>query len=365
MTPASARRAGRRAQPSPSLPLRIAFVVFANLLGLFALEGAVNVALAFKDARDEPVVREALHSRHDPDLGWSHKPSVHVADLYGKGKSLSTNARGLRAREEYAREVPAGRYRVVCVGDSFTLGYGVDDRATYEAQLEALDPRLQVVNMGQGGYGIDQAYLWYKRDAAELEHDLALFVFIAPDFERMLDTRFNGVLEKPRLSARGGALAVENTPVPEGSGGGAGGWIVKALRGTALGEVQARLTERGTPTVHPDAGKALPFREVGELVLKDLVRLTRERKSALALVQLPLRDRVSGRPLEVAAWVRDVADREGVPFLDLSEAFDALPTGEAELYYQPDGHLNALGNGLVARLLRERLPNAVAGFPAP
>jgi lysophospholipase L1-like esterase len=362
VTPDPRARAGRRAQGAPSLAARIAFASVANLLGLLALEGVLSVALSLKDARDEPLVREALHSRHDPDLGWSHKPSVYVGDLYGPGKSLSTNALGLRAREEYTREVPAGRYRVLCVGDSFTLGYGVDDSATYEAKLEALDPRLQVVNMGQGGYGVDQAYLWYQRDGARLEHDLVVFAFIAPDFERMLDERFNDVLEKPLLRAQNGALAVENTPVPEGSGG-AGGLLLKALRGTALGELYRRLTERGTPLVHPDAGKPLPFLEVGELVLQDLVRLTRERRSALALVQLPLRDRVSGRPIEVSAWVHNIANRAGVPFLDLTEAFDALPKGDAELYYQPDGHLNALGNALVAEHLREGLARSVPGFP--
>ena len=28
--------------------------------------------------------------------------------------------------------------------------------------------------MGQGGYGIDQAYLWYKRDGTKLDHDVQI-----------------------------------------------------------------------------------------------------------------------------------------------------------------------------------------------
>jgi hypothetical protein len=357
---------GARKPPQPPIWAKLLFSACALIPLLFAAEGAASLALAWKDARDEPVVLEMLHCQHDPDLGWSNKPLVRVKDLYGQGRTLTTNSLGLRSKEEYEVEVPEGRYRVICAGDSFTLGYGVDDAATYEAELEAAEPRLQAVNMGQGGYGVDQAYLWYKRDGAKLEHNLLLFAFIAPDFERMLDERFNDALEKPVLRVHGGELAVENVPVPEHEGSGEQGASVSdVLQRLKLGDLLRRFTR--TPLEEREAPQGTPFafRETAELMLADLKRLTGERKSALALVQIPLRDRISGRPQEVAAWLRGASERLGVPFLDLSPAFDALPPGEIDLYYQPDGHLNALGNRLLARLLLERLPALVPGFPVP
>ena len=47
----------------------------------------------------------------------------------------------------------------------------------------------------------------------------------------------------------------------------------------------------------------------------------------------------------------------------LLPTLDAVPKAERELYYQADGHFNALGNRLVATALLERLREAVPGFP--
>lgn len=55
------------------------------------------------------------------------------------------------------RDVPPGRYASSARGGSFTLGYGVGDADTWCALLQTIDPRLETVNMGQAGYGLDQA----------------------------------------------------------------------------------------------------------------------------------------------------------------------------------------------------------------
>jgi hypothetical protein len=360
-------RKTRRPAPSPPLAAKLLVFVVLALPLLLSLEGTASFVLAWKDARDQPALLEMVHCRHDPDLGWSHRPSLRVDDLYGEGRSLTTNALGLRATEEYEREKPAGRYRVICAGDSFTLGYGVDDHATYEAELEAADPRLQVINMGQGGYGADQAYLWYKRDGDKLDHDLLLFVFIAPDFDRMLSDRFNDTLAKPVLRVRGGELSVENVPVPAppDDSGEDGVQMKEILNRLALIDLVHRIRRPAERARKAEEGQPLAYRAVAELMLADLQRLAAERGSSLALVELPLRDRVSGRPAEVSAWLRGLAPELGVPFIDLTEAFDALPKGEVDLYFQEDGHYNALGNRLVARILLERLPGAVESFPRP
>ncbi|MBZ0270081.1 hypothetical protein K8I85_18165, partial [bacterium] len=139
-----------------------AFTLVAALLGLVALEGIAAIGLAIANARD-PVrhpVAERRHTRYDPELGWANRPSVRIDDLYGPGRSLTTNAQGFRAPCEYAERIPDGTIRLLCSGDSFTLGWGVDDADTWPAQLERLDERVETINLGQGGYGIDQAYLW-------------------------------------------------------------------------------------------------------------------------------------------------------------------------------------------------------------
>jgi len=341
--------------------VRLAGALGASLGLLFVVEGAASALLAWRDAA-EPGLAEEKHCAYDPLLGWSHVPGFRSPDLYGPGRGLSVNARGFRAREDYAREVPGGRYRVVCLGDSFTLGYGVDDDDTYPAALERLDARIQAVNMGQGGYGVDQCWLWYGRDGVELETDLLLLAFIAPDFERMAQARFQGEYAKPVLRVEDGRL-VEPEPVPDdwSAGRDARRWRRFAER-LALGDLFARLRGRAGP---PPATSAPPeaWREPARLVVEDLARRSRERGQAFALVMLPLRDRRAGDPTELARWLAPLASSLDVPWLDLTADFDALPPGERDAYYQPDGHLNALGNAFVARLLHRRLGESVPGFP--
>jgi len=57
--------------------------------------------------------------------------------------------------------------------------------------LAELDPQLETINMGLVGYGVDQAYRWYRRDAADV--DVHISAFIMHDFMRMQYDKFIGV----------------------------------------------------------------------------------------------------------------------------------------------------------------------------
>lgn len=148
---------------------------------------------------------ERLNTEYDPDLGWISKKSFAAQDMYGPGVALHTNARGFRGQDAVADSVATGKRRVVCSGDSFTLGHGVADEETWCSVLGS--DALETVNMGQLGYGIDQAYLWYMRDARTLDHHVHLLAFVTDDFRRMALDRFLGYA-KPLLSPQGDSLGV-------------------------------------------------------------------------------------------------------------------------------------------------------------
>ena len=136
------------------------------LMGLVLLEGISSAVLFVRGiarAWRGPLA-ERTHTRYDELLGWVNEENVEIPDLYGEGLSIKTNSQGFRADRDYNVTPPAGKVRIICSGDSFTLGYGVDNDHTWCQLLTTFDDRLQTVNMGQGGYGIDQAYLWYERD---------------------------------------------------------------------------------------------------------------------------------------------------------------------------------------------------------
>jgi hypothetical protein len=133
---------------------------------------------------------------------------VRIDDFYGPGKDLVLNSQGFRDEEDVTTHVPDDTRRAICSGDSFTLGFGVGNGDSWCAMLEALNPGLQTVNMGQGGYGLDQVYLWYLRDGLELEHDAQLLAFIQDELRRVGVRHFLGY-GKPTLYVEADSLRVE------------------------------------------------------------------------------------------------------------------------------------------------------------
>ena len=320
----------------------------SGLLALVLFEGVASLALAWAD-REPQGLSESSHCTYDPLLGWVQKKSTHVKDLYGPGLNLTTNERGLRREEEVNSTPPAGKERILCIGDSFTLGHGVDDQATFPAWLEALDPTLEALNMGQGGYGIDQCFLWYRRDAKDLECDIVLLSFIAPDFERALSGRFQGSYPKPKLRVEGDRLILPQEDLPKDwskSSDSLGGFFENLALARLAKSLRWRTNSGGNTPQYDDAIETL-----GKAMLRELDALAKERGAKLALAHLPLRDRKSGGAQALLKWLRPFAEELEVPLFDLTQDFESYVPGEADALYLDDGHMNAVGNRRVAEIL--------------
>jgi len=355
-------------QPSSRLR-RLAFVVAANALILLAIEGlASTITVVRLEIQRLRPVGERAHTRYDPELGWVNLPNVRSPGMYGPGRTFWTNAQGFRNDVAFPPAVPPGRVRVVCSGDSFTLGYGVSNDEAWCNHLAAIDGRLEPVNMGQGGYGIDQAYLWYRRDAVALAHDLQLFAFITVDFGRMRDSAFLNY-PKPMLALDGGRLVTRNVPVPQ-----VPGWrrklretirTIATFRSVQL--LQSWLARPAPQTAATAAtSSADPLRPIVAEVFRSLRDMHRERGSLLVLVYLPMKSDYLDNP-ETSLWrafVREEAARDSILFLDLVDDLRTIPSGDLDsCFIQPNdaifsrgqGHYTAKGNDFIARALYRRL----------
>jgi hypothetical protein len=102
-------------------------LVFASIV--VAIEGLASVFLVVRDVVVVPWVAQP-YTRYDPDLGWVNKPNVRLQNMFGTGAWLQTNGQGFRASGDVTPAVAPGRYRVICSGDSFTFGDGVDNDHT-------------------------------------------------------------------------------------------------------------------------------------------------------------------------------------------------------------------------------------------
>ncbi|MGQ0640625.1 MAG: hypothetical protein ACT4P6_07620 [Gemmatimonadaceae bacterium] len=358
--------------PGPRSRRARVLLSFAVALGVpsaafVALEGFSSLLLFGRAlaAAWQPRIQEELSSEFDSELGWVAKRSFSAANLYGPAVSLHTNSRGFRGKEEVADSVPNGKQRAICSGDSFTLGAGVADDAVWCALLQRDD--VETVNMGQGGYGIDQAYLWYKRDGLTLDHDVHFLAFVTHDFARMGMTRFLG-FGKPKLVVDADSLRATGIPVPRHGRARTTQRALRAVGTLRSAELLGSLTRRDA-TAQAVARTRLDTtgtRAVFARIVADLKRVNESKQSRLVLVYFPDQtDFVDERALAWRLQVRQIADSLDVPFFDLIPAIRALNPFEAQsLYIQASdargefsavGHFSTTGNQWAAREIRARL----------
>ncbi len=315
----------------------------------------------------------------DPVLGWSYRPGSRTGDgLY------SIHAGGWRGARDYPLPVAPGITRLAAFGESFTFCNEVGDDASWEAQLEALDPSLEVVNMGVGGYGTDQALLRAERELSRLGAELVLVGLLPENIGRNL-ARFRPLwapqsespVAKPRFVLQGGELLLVPLPFRDEAD------YVRAL---ASGEVLERLSDheywnddalpaalRWSALVRLYAGRRayrsrdipLLWSQPGEPRDTMLAILARFRELARAHGARDAVVLVFPADLDLTGLVQDgekywttlleALERADAPHLDLSDALAEAGRAEGIESLYTDRHFSRKANGIVARALLEWL----------
>ena len=368
-------------KPSEATPLGVKLlawvlvVIIAPMLLIALIEGGSSLILLALALRRDVLAQDRMgrvHAQYDPELGWSSVPERVVPDMFGPRVRVQIDSQGFRVTG--ASALRAGeRIRVVCSGDSFTFGMGVADDRTWCARLAAIEPRLAPINMGQSGYGVDQTYLWYKRDGSSLGHELHVFAYITNDFRRMMSASLYGHA-KPVLVLRHDSLAVGNTPVPRSDAGARAYWTALVLR-NQLRLAQLLLLVRdsvfhghgiqqGSLTGEWTEEDSLTWVKVRRITA-DLSRVNRGKGSTLVLVHLPvIEDYWTPQADPWRERAAAAAEADEFIFVDLVRELRRLPGDSMEQmfighaipgYGDGVGHYSVAGNEWVAQMLARRL----------
>lgn len=139
---------------------------------------------------------------HDAEVGWRYRPNVRVrhrtADF---DVTVRLDGQGRRVGERPGRP---GAPRVVFVGDSLTLGWGVEDEESFVGLLRE-EAGLDTVNLGTAGYGTDQSYLRLRRDGLAERPAAVVYTYCRNDpIEVLHDRRYGRA--KARFRLEGGHL---------------------------------------------------------------------------------------------------------------------------------------------------------------
>src|SRR5262245_14592431 len=151
--------------------------------------------------------------RFDETLGWALRPnSSGTSDATGTVVRYSINGKGLRDDEtDYAK--PPGVFRIVLLGDSRTFGYGVAIEQHFSKLLEGYFDKVEVINMGVSGYGVDQELLALRGEGLRYQPDLVIaYVSHFGAGRHMFAERWGK--PKPQFKLQNGALVLTNVPIP-------------------------------------------------------------------------------------------------------------------------------------------------------
>lgn len=337
------------------------------------VEGLCSIGLLVYDLvfRSQPALAERQHTDFHERIGWINVPNRVVPDMYGPGRSVTINGQGYRNRKEFDIAVPSGKLRIVCSGDSFTFGYGVGDDDTWCSVLKRRNPQLEVVNMGQGGYGFDQVYLWYLLDQEQnkLQHQIHFFCLGPNQLVRMRRDRFVGY-GKPILKMEADRVVADRVPVPKRAF--YVPWLtrnVDLVNSSRTVQLFSRATSRESSENIDDG--LMSVGEAAQLAVRALLQLAdehRSRERQLVIVWLPdpaEYRRTAMDPLRSSILRSLQADE--IPTIDLVQELRKLSEAQMKtLFIQPDeidyvgaaGHYTEEGNRFFAEKLQSYLRQA-------
>ena len=338
-------------------------VVGGCVVAFVFIEGTSSAVLIVYEAFRLPsrMFQSNKSVEYDDLLGWTNARNSIAEGDYGPGPRVTINSQSFRAESDYSLKVPSGKVRIICSGDSFTFGSDVSDQDTWCRQLTRIDPRVETINMGQPGYGLDQSYLRYVRDGRPFQHDVHLFVMITYVFKRMRSNRF-GFYGKPTLHLENGVLTVKDVPVLRRSN------FVRFMIGLTDEFGRLRSIELGNavvrrlwdPSPQQEGMSDEEIRSTALRAIEELHRLNREKQSVLVLVYLPIAtDYYRADSNAWRRYFRSAALARAIPFLDVVDNFRSLPPEYVESLYvhpwQGHSHFSPEGNKYVAKVLYERL----------
>ncbi|MEO7996059.1 MAG: hypothetical protein ABI852_01375 [Gemmatimonadaceae bacterium] len=331
---------------------------------LASLEGGASLLLFERDYRSAEPAAAAVRDHYAPDtlLGWTGKAAYANADEYGKGVGLTIDSSGRRITPQLADSSSPARRALVCSGDSYTFGLGVDDAHTWCSQLPQYLPNYRAFNMGQTDYGLDQSALWFQRGGAGLAPAVHILAVTDGELERATAESLNG-RGKPYFELKGDKLELRNTPVAMPS--------TSKLRSVnakreleGLRVVQLLRTRGRFDRDRPIAAKIESSWPLYEKIF-ERVAAVRKDSTTLVIAYLPIpRDRRPGEFDKRREKLSALSSKNGIKFVDLTPEYRALRADSADLVFitapvggfvPNTGLYSNLGHQWIARTLSAHL----------
>ena len=276
---------------------------------------------------------------YDPIYGKRLKPNLHATRIAPEFRfTINTNSFGMRDPEP-TKPLTDG---IVFVGDSFTMGYGVQDNEAFPALvrvgLASRGVTMPVLNTGMGNNGNGRWVKFLEHDAAKFRPRIVVFQVMANDFDDNFaehlfqldsDGRLRELPIRPPSLARKAQTFVDDVPGLSYS-------YLVSLAWTAAETIQS---ERAITSRESGLDDDLPSDELTFA----LVRTAVDKARATGANVIGLLVGLSGPR---RAKTIEIFKERGLTCLDGPNRKDS-----PDMFFKVDGHWNAAGHRRAAELL--------------
>jgi len=194
-----------------ALNLLLLFSVIFSII--FILENGIGVIYKSPDKESgKELVRESAFQlfEYDSILGWKNKPGSSSSFIMPDSKTfVAINKNGFREFKDF--EYRKDGIRAIFIGDSFAWDYGVEQNNRFSDIIRnQLENKVEIINTGVNGYGLDQELLFYEHFGYKFNPD---YVFTLLGFDDIGDLLTKE--GKPYFTLIDGKAALHNKPVKQ------------------------------------------------------------------------------------------------------------------------------------------------------
>lgn len=166
-----------------ALRWRLSLGLLAVLVLGLSLEAVVRTFDLYGVSYYAELARSHLEKVPDDELVYRLAAGL---DTQYQGVTVQTNALGMRERPVAAKL--EAEFRVLCLGDSVTFGWGCEESSTWCRRLEQLaaartERPMRTLNAGVSSYDSRQELRFLQRHITDLEPDLVVLLFVENDIE--------------------------------------------------------------------------------------------------------------------------------------------------------------------------------------
>lgn len=306
----------------------IFFILYIGVL-LCGAEAVVRVLLSRTLRYDVEMTRYALELKNlktDESIGFIHRPNA-SANLMGV--NIQTNSFGLRGKQ-LSLNTSTDSYRILLLGDSLTLGWGVAEEQTFASILQRelqMKKTVEIVNTGHGNFNTSQEVAYFFKFAQDWSpNEVVLFYFINDAEEMQLSSRWE-FLGNSRLIS----LA----------------W--SSLRGVA-----SRINKTSYVSYYQKLYEAdKPGWEKTKQSLERLADYCRQQKIKFKVVILPELHQLKPYPFSSQhLLLKNYLDSIKVPYFDLTESFAEFDYPKELWVANDDAHPNEKAHARIAELTK-------------